>query len=66
MREKEGRGQLHVAYLKHPLKVFIVIGINGFNVMISNFYPQYMLVKGSSEMDIQELPIKKCFPNLKR
>ena len=69
-REEGGRGgwgeELYIAYLKHPLKVFKVIRINGFNVKISNFCPQYMLVERSSEMDIQELPIKKCFSNLKR
>lgn len=34
--------------------------------MICNFNTKDVLVEGPSEMDIQKLAIKKCFPNLSK
>lgn len=62
-REREYK-VYHATDLKHPLQVFEVVRIDSFNVMISHFNPKDMLVKGSCEMNIKKLTIKKRFSDL--
>lgn len=66
MWEVEGNTIEYVTYLQHPLQALVVIRIYSLYVVVRNLYTKYVLVKGPSEINIQQLPIKQCLGNLYR